>query len=258
MKKIIAFIVVGGLGFGIFSCEKRSLNDNLPSEFVDPSNANLKVVNAYTSNVPAGAPGVGVTRFFVHQDNVKLSGNALAAPGIFPTSSMYASVTPGRKSLFMLLDRRVNNIYAPPMAGDTAFRVAMDLKAGEFYTAFLVGVAPTQQVILTEDDLTLPAEKTYKMRFANLIPDPVRGLNVYSRREKKMIATNVTYKQIGNFIELPVPTVSDTLDVFETTNLVTPVFTLNNFFPGNKRIYTYYAQGRLGFRTQALSIYTNR
>lgn len=258
MKKIIAFVSLATLGLSIFSCEKNKLDENLPSQFADPSKANLKIVNAYTSNVPAGAPGVGVTRFYAYQEKDKLTGNALASPSSFPSTSAYASVETGSKTLYMLLDRRVNNVYAPVAVGDTAFKATLDLKAGANYTAFLVGVSPTQEVIVSEDNLTLPAEKTFKIRFANLVPDATKALNVYSRRQQKMIASGVNYKQIGNFIELPVPSQTDTLDVFASTDLTKPVYSLNNFFPGNKRIYTLYAQGRNGFRNEALSFYTNR
>jgi hypothetical protein len=158
----------------------------------------------------------------------------------------------------MLLDRRVNNIYAATAVGDTAFKATFDLRAGANYTVFLVGVAPTQEVILSEDNIATSPERTYKFRFANLVPDAAKALNVYSRRQQKLIATGVIYKQIGSFIELPVPTQSDTLDVFATANPAIRLYSLNNFFPGNKRIYTLYARGGNGFRNEALSVYTNR
>lgn len=258
MKKTIAFLSLAALGLGIFSCEKNKLDENLPTKFADPAKANLRIVNAYTSNVPAGAPGVGVTRFYAYQGTTKLTGNPLASPSVWPATSAYAAVEPGSNPLFMLLDRRVNNVYAPVAVGDTAFRATLNLTAGASYTAFLVGVAPTQEVLLSEDNITPSAERTYKIRVANLVPDEAKALNIFSRRAGRTIASNVSYKQIGNFIELPVPTESDTLDVFAAAAPTVRLYSLNNFFPGNKRVYTLYTQGRNGFRNEALSVYTNR
>ena len=76
--KYISTITFVALFAGLFSCEKDAIEANRQWEFADPSKANLKVINAYTSNVPAGAPGVGVTRFYVFQNNDKLNGNALS------------------------------------------------------------------------------------------------------------------------------------------------------------------------------------
>lgn len=258
MKKTIAFLSLVALGLGIFSCEKNKLDENLPTQLADPSKANLRIVNAYTSNVPAGAPGVGVTRFYAYQGTTKLTGNPLASPSSWPATSAYAAVEPGNNPLFMLLDRRVNNVYAPVAVGDTAFQSTLDLKAGASYTAFLVGVSPTQEVLLTEDNITPSPDKTYKVRVANLVPDATKPLNIFSRRLQRTIATNVNYKQIGSFIELPVPTQSDTLDVFAASAPTVRLYSLNNFFPSSKRVYTLYAQGRNGFRNEALSVYTNR
>ncbi len=257
MNKIIIFGILILTTFSVISCEKFNIEDNKEWINSDPTKANLKIVNAYTSNTPAGASGVGVTRFYAFQDKTKLSGNAIASPGIWPNNTGYASIEPGNSNLFMILDRKVNNVYGASIVGDTAFKAVFNLKAGTNYTAFLVGVSPTQEVITIEDDMQKASEGKYKIRVANLVPSPARPISIYSRREKKMIAINVDYKKVAAFIELPVPSISDTLDVYESSNLSKPIYSLNNFYGNNKRSYTVYANGRTGFRNEALGIYTN-
>lgn len=258
MNKITKYISLACAFVALVACEKTLLDDNIQWQYNDPNNTNLKVVNAYTSNVPAGAPGVGVTRFYVYQEKTKLNGNALAAPGSWPSTATYASVKAGKANYFLLLDRRVGNDYGTYVKGDTAFKANLDLQAGKFYTAFLIGASPTQEVMLAEDDMSEVPVGKYRLRVANLVPDPARPIDVYSRREKRKIVTGLDYKKIGGFIELPIPNISDTLDVFDATSPTRPLYSANNFLPVSKRVYTFYAQGRRTFRTEALSSYTNR
>lgn len=259
MNRLTKYISLAGVFMTLIACEKTLLDDNIQWQYVNQTtNANLKVINAYTSNVPAGAPGVGVTRFFIYQEKTKLNGNAIAAVASYPSTATYATITAGKANYYWLLDRRVGNDYGTPARGDTAFKANLDLQAGKFYTAFMVGASPTQEILLAEDDMTEPAVGKYKIRVANLVPDPARPIDVYSRREKKKIVTGLEYKKVGGFIEVPIPLISDTLDVFDATSPARPLYSLNNFIPVSKRIYTLYAQGRRGFRTEALSSYTNR
>ena len=257
MNKITKYISVACIFMAMIACEKTLLDDNIQWQYSDPSNANLKVLNAYTSNVPAGAPGVGVTRFYVYQEKTKLNGNALTAPGSWPSTATYASIKAGKANYFLLLDRRVGNDYGTYVKGDTAFKANLDLQAGKFYTAFLIGASPTQEVMLVEDEMIEPAVGKYRLRIANLVPDPARPIDVYSRREKRKIVTGLDYKKVGGFIELSIPTISDTLDVFDATSPTKALY-FATILPVSKKVYTFYAQGRRGFRTEGLSSYTNR
>ena len=257
MNKITKYISVACIFMAMIACEKTLLDDNIQWQYSDPSNANLKVLNAYTSNVPAGAPGVGVTRFYVYQEKTKLNGNALTAPGSWPSTATYASIKAGQANYFLLLDRRVGNDYGTYVKGDTAFKANLDLQAGKFYTAFLIGASPTQEVMLVEDEMIEPAVGKYRLRIANLVPDPARPIDVYSRREKRKIVTGLDYKKVGGFIELSIPTISDTLDVFDATSPTKALY-FATILPVSKKVYTFYAQGRRGFRTEGLSSYTNR
>ncbi len=255
MKRIILFLI---LTVAFVACEKTLLDENQQWQYADTNAANLKIVNAYTSNVPAGAPGVGVTRFYAYREAQKLNGNALTAPGAWPGPATYASVPTGKANYFLILDRRVGNDYGKAVKGDTAFKGNFDFAAGKFYTMFMIDQSPNQSLMIIEDDYIPASDKKYRVRFANLVPDPARPIDIYSRKEKKKIATGVNYKQISQFLELSIPTSGDTLDVFDATSSTKALYSFNNFVPVSKRVYTFYAQGRRGFRTEALSNYINR
>jgi hypothetical protein len=260
MKKITIY-TMSFLFAGLFACEKNLIEANQQWEFSNPNNTNLKVVNAYTSNVPAPLPAVGTSStFFIFQNSNKLNGNALGAAGSWPGPATYANITPGTTNFNFLLSRRIVNDYLAPIKGDTAFRGNLTMDAGKFYTVFMMGESPTQSLYLVEDKIQNPKEDFYAVRFANLVvsatPKPV---DVFSRRENRKIANNLTYKSITDFTEIAVPKTiaSDTLDVMDagTTKIL---YSLNSFVPTSRRIYTFYTFGRTGFSAERLTNYINR
>jgi hypothetical protein len=201
---------------------------------------------------------VGVTRFYVYQDLDKLNGNALSSPGAWPGSATYASVKPGTTAFNLILDRRVGNNYGKPVKGDTAFSDKINVEASKFYTMFLIGESPKQSIWTIEDKLVEPQENFYAARFINLVvsatPKPV---DVYSRREKKVLATNLAFRTSTEFINIPVATIADTLDVRDigTTKIL---YSFANFNPASRRSYTFYTYGKTGFAAERLANYTNK
>ena len=271
MKNILKISIVL-LVIGLLSCEKNLIEQNQLWEYADPNSANIKVVNAYTSNIPAGAPGVGVTRFYIYQDGAKLNGNAISTAGSWPGSATYASVKPGNSGFTLILDRRIGIDYGKVARGDTAFNTKLVMDPSKFYSLFLIGEAPTQSTILLNDNLKDPEENKYAVRFANLVVSPTaKPVDIYSRREKKNLVSNLQYKSVTDFVEIPIPTrlsddgksqvsISDTLDVREAGKTVN-LYSLNNFNPTSRRIYTFYNYGRVGGGTgfaESLRSYTNR
>jgi hypothetical protein len=255
--KYIAILSIFFLFLGISSCEKNLIEANQQWQFADPNSANFKIVNAYTSNIPAGAPGVGVTRFYIYQDAEKLNGNALASPGSWPGPNTYASLKAGTTALNLILDRRVGNDYGKPIKGDTAFSAKITMDAGKFYTAFMLGDAPNQSLWTVEDKIVVPKENYYAARFANLVTSVVaKPVDIYSRREKRKIATNLTYKVMTEFVELPVSTVADTLDVMNAGT--TKILYFTAISPLSRRVYTFYTYGKTGFAAERLTSYINR
>ena len=257
MKSFLAYIFVAALVVATLACEKNLLDQNVQSQYVDQTNsANLKVVNAYTFSMPVAPAAVGATRFYVYQNAAKLNGNAVSAAGAWPGPSVYATIPATKSFVSMILDRRVGNDYGQVQRGDTTFRAEFSFVAGKYYTAFMVDQFPKQTLLFTEDDMTIPATDKYRVRIANLIPDPARPIDVYSRREKTKIATNVNYKDVKAMVELSVPTIADTLDVMEAGTSKSVYFA--TYQPVSGRIYTFYTYGRKGFAAERLTSYINR
>jgi Domain of unknown function (DUF4397) len=257
MKSILAYISVAALVVATMACEKNLLDQNVQSQKVDATTStNLKVVNVYTFNLPAPPAGVPGTRFYVYQNNAKLNGNPLSAAGAWPGPSVYAALPAGKSFISLLLDRRVGNDYGQVQRGDTTFRAEFTFAPGKYYTAFMTDQFPRQKLIFTEDDMTVPAAGKYRLRIGNFVPDPARPIDLYSRREKTKIATNVNYNEVKAMVELNVPTIADTFDVMEAGNTRSIYFA--TFQPVNGRIYTLYTFGRRGFATERVASYTNR
>jgi hypothetical protein len=260
MKNIIHILIILAI-FSIWSCEKTKIEENFQTQIPSPENANVKFVNAYTSNIPVGAPGVGVTRFYVYQDGKKLNGNALATTGAWPGTATYASLPVSKTNFVMTLDRRVGNDYGKPVKGDTAFVVnSLPFNAGKYYSVFMIGQSPTQSLHLVEDKIIDPAENTFMVRFGNfVVSDLPKPLDFYSRREKRVIASAIPYKGMTDFINLPIQAIADTIDVREvgqTKNL----YSTASFIAISRRSYTFYTYGRgtvTPFQERILN-YTNR
>ncbi len=242
-----------------WSCgEKNLIEKNQQWEFVNPENTNLKVISAYTSNIPVGAPGVGVTRFYIYQNGVKLNGNAIGTAGSWPGPATYASVIPGTSKFDFVLDRRVGNDYGKPVVGDTTFKGSQTFEKSKYYSLFMIGASPTQELYSIEDKITNPKEGFYHARFGNLAIVPAaKSVDVYSRREKKVIASNIAFKSFTDFVELPVPTISDTLDIRDVgTTKVN--YSFNTFLPTSRRVYTFYTYGRATFTAERVNQYINK
>jgi hypothetical protein len=260
--KYISIITLSILFIGLISCEKDGIEANRQWEFADPTKANLKVVNAYTSNIPAGATGVGITRFYIYQNIDKLNGNALSANGNWPGSATYASVNPGETAFNFILDRRVGNDYGKPVKGDTAFSGKATLEPGKYYTMFMTGEAPTQTLWTVEDKLIEPKENFYAARFVNLAIYPTTSpklIDIYSRREKRNIVSKLGFKNITEFIEIPLPDKTigvDTLDIRDAGTTKNLYFSAIN--PTSRRSYTFYNYGRGTFAIDRLSFFISK
>ncbi len=261
MKKIIYISLLFISVFTIASCEKNLIELNNQWEVSNPANANVKFINAYTSNVPAGAPGVGVTRFYIYQNTQKLNGNALSTAGSWPGPATYASLAPTSPDFYAVLDRRVGNDYGKPVKGDTAFKANIPLNAGKYYSVFMIGESPSQKIQVVEDKIINPVEKNFAVRFANFIVSTStaeRTLDIYSRRAGKVLAS-VKFGAVTEFAELPVNSIPDTLDVREA-GTIKNLYSFNNFVPVSRRSYTFYTYGRgtVAPFAERLINYTNR
>lgn len=264
MKKYILSVVLLSTLLVVYSCEKDLIDQNQQWQFTDASAANARFINTFTSAIT----GVVTTRFLGYQDGNRFMGNGLVSPGTWPITG-YVSLKPGSSSLLLVQDRKILPITAtlstpavpgsitPPVAGDTAMLKTITMDASKFYSHFLVGAAPTQELISVEDKIPALDSTQYALRLANMVTDPLQPIRIFSRREKRDIITNIAYKQISDFVILKFDPAPDTLDVFAQTGTVR-LYGINTSPNSRGRTYTLYTHGRTGFRVPTISFYTNK
>jgi hypothetical protein len=98
------------------------------------------------------------------------------------------------------------------------------------------------------------------MRFAHMIPT-ADTLEIVSKNTNTVLISNVTYKTVSNFIELPLNTRNDTIQLRKkgTTAVLTDQ---RPFFPATEKVYTFFCRGlygtTTGTRARVLTFYINR
>lgn len=227
-------------------------------------NANVKFIHAFASITPAITTGAGPV-MAVYMNTIKITGttataNTLSYGSLFPATTVYSFLPAGNANFSFIMNRWTSGVFAP-VAGDTVFKSTVNLQAGKYYSLFLVDTTQTPTVLVNEDALKVPALDKFSVRFANLAANPTERLDVYSVRQETNVFSNVGYKAITDFIDLPVPVISDTFHV-RLTGTTTNLYSLNTFTGTPQRMYTFYSRGKRGLtgatRVPNITFYTNR
>jgi hypothetical protein len=84
-------------------------------------------------------------------------------------------------------------------------------------------------------------------------------ISVFSRRENREIIQNISHKQISDWIELPLPVISDTIEL-RKKGTTTAYISIQGFVPAGMRMYTILTRGKTGLtgKLPAGTIITNR
>ncbi|MBC7850128.1 MAG: DUF4397 domain-containing protein [Chitinophagaceae bacterium] len=272
MKFVKSILFICCCGIIAASCTRGNLLDeNIQWQQVDPGKAaNIKLIQNFAGNTPQLPTAANLTtgpQLFLYANGKKVTGNAVGYAGIFPATTVYASIEPGTNIRFDLIMARMNLTVVPNVpafnGGDTLATFNQTLEAGKFYSFMVGDTVPTIRVTVIEDDLTAPAYQTYKIRLANWVMNPGDTLSLYSRREKKEIIQDVAHKKASDWVQLPLPIISDTLELRKKgsqTIYVTVGGTAPTFTPTGMRMYTVVARGKTGVTAKipSASIFTNR
>lgn len=252
------FILAGVLAMGWASCEKTLLDGSIPQSFPDNNaTAYVKFLHAYAGKAPALTTGAGPS-VYLYLGTQKINASGLSftgSGGAFPTPSTattntrswYVALPAGGSTLYGVMARNSASPSVPaPVAGDTVFKSAVNLQAGKSYSAFLSDTAQTPSITLLEDNYGEMVDGKYKLRLANFLAWPGDVQEIYSTREGRVVQGNITYKTAGQFIELPVPKISDTLIIRKVSGSSPGTYstTINGFFPVSKRAYTFFTRGK--------------
>lgn len=244
----------------MLSCETDNLLDaNIKTTPLDSSSvAFIKFTQLYAGNTPQLPTAANLTtgpQVFLYANGKKITGSAVGFGGFFPVTSVYAAVEAGTNVRFDVIQARMNLAVVPnipaPIAGDTLKTFNQTLEKGKFYTILLGDSVPNFNTTVKEDVLNVPGVLTYKIRLANWFMNPTDTLNVYSRREGREVITGITHKQFSDWVEIPVPVISDTMDLRRkgTTTSIVGV----GFSPAGTRMYTIVGRGKTGVSGKALA-----
>lgn len=268
-----SLLLAGGLVFGFVSCEKNLLEGNIPQRFSNPSSeAYVKFIHAYAGKTPALTAGAGPSMFLFVNDTSKRLNGTLAANafsfaafgGQFPArstattnaTSTYAILPAGASTVYGVLARLVSG--APvSIAGDTVLKSSINLEPGKYYTAFFGDTLQNPSLTVVPDDFGEIPNNKYKIRLANFLAWPGDIHELYSTREGRVIQSGIAYKKVGDFVELDVKTIGDTIIVRKVSG-PSPVangfalLTVNGFVPIGKRAYTFFTRGKQMSGTSAV------
>ena len=250
--------------------QKDLLSENDKWKFLDTTaNANIRVVQCFAGNTPQIPTAPNLTtgpQVFIYANGQKLNGNALSYGGQWPSPNVYATIPSGNVE-FRIINARMNLAVVPnipsPIAGDTLYTFSQQLENGKFYSLFMGDTVPNIRFVVKEDVLTTPEYQTYKIRLAHMIMNPTDTLSLYSRRQGAEVISNITHKQISDWVQLPIPVISDTLEIRKKGSAATYITvggTAPTFTPAGLRLYTVVLRGKTGVtgKTVSAGILTNR
>ncbi len=259
---------------GIMGCDKKDINlidANNKWIYLDSSNStNIKIVQLFAGNTPqvptAPTPTTG-PQVFIYANGAKLNGTSLSYGGLFPTTNVYANI-PSGVTKFDIINGRIDLTVVPNIpkfiAGDTLATLTATLDKGKFYTLYIGDTVPTVRVTLKEDVLPIPDYQKYKIRLANFLMNPLDTVTLFSRRENAEIISNITHKNVSDWVQLSLPIISDTMELRRKgspTTYITAIFgSTPPILPTGQRMYTVIARGRTGLTGKLPSafIITNR
>jgi Domain of unknown function (DUF4397) len=271
MKKTINYIIIILLvtAAGISSCNKDDVNlidENNKWVLLDSSNsANIKIMQVFAGNTPQipTAPNDSTgPQVFIYANGKKLNGTALSYGGVFPTTNVYANIPEG-STRFDIINARLDLSVVPSIpkfnAGDTLATFTASLTKGKYYSLYIGDTVPAVRVTLKEDNLTIPEYQTYKLRVANFFMNPTDTVLLYSFRQNAVIFNNITHKNISDWIQLPLPVISDTL-VFLRKGASVGFTQINGFSPTGLRMYTIIGRGKTDVKNKrpVIGFITNR
>jgi hypothetical protein len=202
------------------------------------------------SFIKISANSVSASRNYVFLDAKPLTSGALLAAGsIFPNNAGYAAINPG--TVAVQIKDTLSTSTQPVMNFNFNF------EQGKYYTVFTYDTVTTIKSKVVEDIITIPADTSANIRFANMAYSRVAIPNVdlFSKTLNRNIFSNVPLADVTGFTSFP-SRVTDTLFVRATgtTNVLhTGVF---SFTPDVKRSYTVVFRG--GTVSKTVSSHVNR
>lgn len=270
MKKILipVLIFTAAFMFSLAGCDKdvNLIDENNKWVYLDSSNsANIKIIQAFAGNTPQVPTAPNSTtgpQVFIYVNGQKLNGTVLSYGGVFPVTNVYSTI-PAGTTRFDIMNGRMNLNVVPNipayLAGDTLATFTATLNKGKYYSIYIGDTVPTVRATIKEDLFPVPDYQTYKIRVANFLMNPLDTITLFSSRQNAEIISNITHKNVSDWVQLPLPVISDTL-IFRKKGTTTAYIQFNTFSPVGLRMYTLMARGKTGVtnKAPATQLITNR
>jgi hypothetical protein len=271
MKKFLKYLSLATIVFATYSCTKDDdgkdlIDDNNKWVYLDSSNsANVKFLQVFAGNtpqLPTAATATTGPQVFIYANGKKLNGTTLGYGGVFPITNVYANI-PSGTTKFDIINGRLDLSVVPNVpkfiAGDTLASFTATLDKSKYYSIYIGDSVPFVRALIKEDIMTKPDDGTYKIRVANMLMNPLDTLTLFSARQNAEIISDITHKQVSNFVQVPVPIIGDTL-IFRKKGTTSAYVQFNGFSPTPLRSYTLIARGKNGVtnKTPVAAFITNR
>lgn len=269
MTIVKTFFSLSTIAVTLFSCETDEsdlLEENEKFVMHNPATtAQVKFIHVFpplTPNATTSAPSG--PRFDIFSNGRKINGmtttstvaNGLAYGGVFPFTP-YSFLSVGSNDLMFRVHRIFEGALAPE-AGDTVFNASVSFEAGKKYSVFLAD-KPDPGLMIVENNSESAPLNFYQLRFINLCADVNDSYDLYSLRHGSLFS-NVSYKEISQYITLEKTETSDTLRLF-LAGTSTILASVNAFSAAPQQVYTFYAFGKTSVgttRKPALTYYPER
>jgi hypothetical protein len=239
-----------------FTACKREVLDLLPTKSTE-NTANIKIVHAsaYNTNysVQLKVNDTRVTNAFTY--STPFPGGGLNTGG--SNMPWYFSFNPGSTKIAMSVPKVGMSIDSIAL-----FTGTVNIDANKYYTVYLADTLAKTQMVVLEEDKTLPANNTSRFRFVNLIPN-LAAVDLYFAGS--LVAGNIAFKGASPTFIIPYGTsgqwaIRPAGSAATTTAIaVYPAGTAVQSIP-NQRIMSVYARGysgATGNRIPAISLLYN-
>ncbi len=252
---LILLIVIAG-------CEKEASIKATYDIASSDTHSFVKFVHAYGAATPSYlTPAAGPT-LQIELNTQKITPTALPIGSFFPSNEYTAvNTTTNLSNTFGI--KMSTGTPATTVRDSIIFSFMPQLNAGKYQTYFFFDDAERPAIQAVEDDIRTPAGGNhFRVRFANFIPNPptaTPAIDVFSTNNNAVVLSNIPYRRITSYIELPRTGASDIFRIrwAGTTTVISSLTVTTN----NMNSLTLVARGRVGVtgtRAPGLSVTRDR
>jgi hypothetical protein len=233
----------------VISCKREDVATLLEGQTVD-GQAHVKIIHAsaYAVNYSAQLKVNDERVSNVITNATPFPGGGLNTGGA--SSPWYMALSPGNTAIALSVPKVGTSVDSIPL-----FKGSSTFESNKYYSAYLTDTGANTQMVVVNDDITLPANGLTRFKFINLMPNQP-SMDLYAGTTK--VASGVAYKATSpDFTLAKNDTVrwyirpagaTPTSTPIAIYPALTPTFTSPMTVP-NQRVMTVFARGYSGITT---------